>query len=44
MSDEQLREIAGKIPGLGQFSDKIPENIGDTLGGAARGFLRKRGD
>ena len=44
VSDEQLREIAGQVPGLGKFADKLPSDLGDTLGGAARGLLRKRGD
>jgi len=42
MTDEQLREFAGKVPGLGRFSEKLPENLGDKLGGAARGLFRKK--
>jgi hypothetical protein len=38
VSDEQLRSLAGNIPGLGKFSDKLPSDLGDTLGG----LLRKR--
>jgi hypothetical protein len=39
---EQLRSLAGNIPGLGAHADKIPDNIGDTLGGAARGLFGKK--
>jgi hypothetical protein len=39
---DQLRSIAGNIPGLSAYSDKIPDNIGDTLGGAARGLFGKK--
>lgn len=39
---DQLQAIAGKIPGLGAYADKIPDNIGDTLGGAARGLFGKK--
>jgi hypothetical protein len=39
---EQLQAIAGKIPGLGAHADKIPDNIGDTLGGAARSLFGKK--
>ena len=39
LPDEQLQAIAGRIPGLGAHADKIPDNIGDTLGGAARWWL-----
>ncbi len=42
MDGEQLQAIAGKIPGLGAYSDKIPDNVGDTLGGAARNLFGKR--
>lgn len=39
---EQLQAIAGRIPGLGGHADKIPDNIGDTLGGAARNLFGKK--
>ncbi|HEX5165005.1 MAG TPA: hypothetical protein VFV93_06380 [Thermomicrobiales bacterium] len=39
---DQLRSIAGNIPGLSNYSDKIPDNIGDTLGNAARGLFGKK--
>jgi len=42
MDADQLRSIAGNIPGLGAHSDKIPDNIGDTLGGAARSLFGKK--
>ena len=38
----QLQAIAGKIPGLGAHADKIPDDIGDTLGGAARSLFGKK--
>lgn len=41
-SDEQLRSLAEKIPGLGQFSDKIPSGIGDKISDAAGGLFKKR--
>lgn len=39
---DQLRSIAGNIPGLGAHADKIPDDIGDTLGGAARSLFGKK--
>lgn len=39
---DQLRSIAGQIPGLGAHADKIPDNIGDTLGSAARNLFGKK--
>jgi hypothetical protein len=39
---DQLRSIASNIPGLSNYSDKIPDNIGDTLGDAARGLFGKK--
>ena len=39
---DQLQAIAGRIPGLGAHAGKIPDNIGDTLGGAARGLFGKK--
>lgn len=42
MSGEQLQNIAANIPGLGQFSDNIPSDIGNKLGGMLRGFGDKK--
>jgi hypothetical protein len=42
VSGEQLQAIAGNIPGLGAYADRIPDNIGETLGGAARNLFGKR--
>jgi uncharacterized protein (DUF2267 family) len=42
LDTEQLQAFAAKVPGLGQFSDRIPENIGDQLGGMARGLFGKK--
>lgn len=42
VSDEQIQAIAEKIPGLGQFSDKLPSNLGDQIGGMASGLFKKR--
>lgn len=39
---EQLQAIAGRIPGLGAYADNIPDNIGDTLGGATRNLFGKK--
>jgi len=39
---EQLQSFASKVPGLGQYSDRIPDNIGDQLGGMARGLFGKK--
>ena len=39
---DQLQAFAARVPGLGQFSDKIPDNIGDQLGGMARGLFGKK--
>lgn len=33
MSDEQIQQIAGQIPGIGKYADKLPEGLGDKLGG-----------
>ena len=41
VSDDQVRAIAEKIPGLSAYSDKIPSNIGDTLGGFARNLMNR---
>jgi hypothetical protein len=42
MDADQLRSLAGNIPGLGAHADKIPDNIGDTLGDRARGLFGKK--
>ena len=42
LDPDQLQAFAARIPGLGQFSDKIPDNIGDQLGGMARGLFGKK--
>jgi hypothetical protein len=42
VSDEQLRSIAGQIPGLSQYSSKLPDDLGDKLGGMARGLMGRR--
>ena len=39
---DQLQSFASKVPGLSQFSDKIPDNVGDQLGGMARGLFGKK--
>lgn len=39
---DQLRALAGNIPGFGSHADKIPDDIGDTLGNAARGLFGKK--
>ncbi|HMM40863.1 MAG TPA: hypothetical protein PKA95_03085 [Thermomicrobiales bacterium] len=41
-SDEQIRGLAEKIPGLGQFSDKIPSGLGGKLSDAAGGLFKKK--
>ncbi len=41
VSDEQVQAIAERIPGLGQYSDKIPANLGDTLSGFARNIMNR---
>lgn len=41
-SDEQLRALAEKVPGLGQFSDKIPPGLSNKLSDAAGGLFKKR--
>lgn len=42
MTGEQLQSLASHIPGLGKFSDKIPDDAGDKLGGMARGLFGKK--
>ena len=42
VSGEQLQQIAGRIPGLGTHADKIPDDVGDRLGGLARGLFDKK--
>lgn len=44
VSGEQLQALAGKLPGLGGFADKIPDDAGAQLGGTLRGFLGKKDD
>ncbi|MCO5175661.1 MAG: hypothetical protein M9890_01645 [Thermomicrobiales bacterium] len=41
-SDEQIHALAEKIPGLSQFSDKIPSGIGEKISDAAGGLFKKR--
>jgi len=41
MSDDQLQAFAQKVPGLGQFADKIPDGLGGKLGGMLGGFGKK---
>lgn len=41
-SEEQLRALVEKIPGLGQFSDKIPSDLGDKLSDMAGGLFKKQ--
>ncbi|HUG13976.1 MAG TPA: DUF2780 domain-containing protein [Thermomicrobiales bacterium] len=42
MSGDQLQSLAANIPGLGQFSNKIPDDAGEKLGGMLRGFRDKK--
>jgi uncharacterized protein (DUF2267 family) len=44
VSGEQLQSLASHLPGLSGFANKIPDNAGDQLGGALRGFLSKKDD
>lgn len=41
-SDEQLRALAEKIPGLGQLSDTIPSRLGGKPSDAAGGQFSKK--
>ncbi|HAX25232.1 MAG TPA: hypothetical protein PK593_03025 [Thermomicrobiales bacterium] len=41
-SDEQLRAMVEKIPGLDQFSDKIPSGLGDKISDLAGGLFKKK--
>ncbi len=41
-SDEQLRALAEKIPGLGQLSDTIPSGLGGKPSDAAGGQFSKK--
>jgi hypothetical protein len=41
MSDDQVQAFAQKVPGLGQFADKIPDGLGEKLGGMLGGFGKK---
>ncbi len=41
MSDEQLQSFAQKVPGIGQFADKIPGGAAEKLGGMLGGFGKK---
>ena len=42
VSGDQLQSLASHLPGLGGFANKIPDDAGDKLGGALRGFLGKK--
>jgi hypothetical protein len=42
LDSDQLQAFAAKVPGLGQFADRIPDNVGDQLGGMARGLFGKK--
>lgn len=39
---DQLRAIAGNVPGLGAYAGKIPDDIGDSLADRARGLFGKK--
>lgn len=41
LSGDMLKGLAENVPGLAQFSDKIPDNIGDQLGSSLKGFLNR---
>lgn len=41
VSDDQVQAIAAKIPGIGQFLDKTPSNVGDSLGGFALNMMNR---
>jgi nucleoid DNA-binding protein len=41
LNDEQIRSLAQQLPGLGQFADKMPEGMGDKLGGMLRRFGKR---
>lgn len=42
ISGDQLQSLAAHVPGLSQYSDKIPADAGKKLGGMLRGFRDKK--
>ncbi len=41
VSGDMLRNLSESVPGLAQFSDKIPDNIGEQLGSQLKGFMNR---
>lgn len=39
LSSDQIKDVAGQIPGLGQFATNLPDDIGPTLGKQIRGMF-----
>jgi hypothetical protein len=42
MSGDQLQSLAANVPGLSQYSSRIPGDAGAKLGGMVRGFRGKK--
>ncbi len=41
MSTDQLKAFADKVPGIGDYADKLPEGFMDKVGGLLHGFGKK---
>lgn len=41
LSDDQVQAFAQRVPGLGQYADKIPGGLGEKLSGMLSGFGKK---
>lgn len=42
LSDQEMQSFASKVPGIGQFADKLPKGTAEKLGGMLRGFGQER--
>lgn len=41
-SGDQLKGLMGKIPGLGEHADKVPDDAGERAAGFLGGIFKKR--
>jgi ABC-type cobalamin transport system ATPase subunit len=42
LSDQEMQSFASKVPGIGQFADKLPKGTAEKLSGMLRGFGEER--
>ncbi len=42
LSDDQLQSVAAKVPGIGQYADKLPQGAAKKISGMLGGFGKKQ--